>query len=220
MHRRAARRRRTHGADSGHSWVTWGGSGSGGAADARRAGYRAGHRSAQDLFGPGPPAFCPSSSADGRTVGGCADEPGVCACGGRFEALFEARDPWNSLRTDWVQQRLASVRSLTIQFLRVAEGVVHVEVLKVLFEDWVQQRMWSRSLLFLLVEVSKVFFQARVPHRADFFKMRMRDFKGFSHFSQPKKSTKVTRQSIPRVPANVQLIQAERPSNGSSRGVW
>ena len=40
-------------------------------------------------------------------------------------------------------------------------------------------RMWSRSLKFLLVEVSKVFSQVRVPHRADFFKMRMRDFKGF-----------------------------------------
>ena len=34
----------------------------------------------------------------GGTVGGSADEPGVRACGGRLEALFEARDPWYSLR--------------------------------------------------------------------------------------------------------------------------
>ena len=76
MHRRAARRRRTHG-DSGHSWVAGGGSGGGGAADARRAGCRAGHRSALDLFGPGPPAFCHSLSAEGRTVGGSADGAGI-----------------------------------------------------------------------------------------------------------------------------------------------
>ena len=37
MHRRAARRRRTHGADSGHSWVAGEGSGVEGAADARRS---------------------------------------------------------------------------------------------------------------------------------------------------------------------------------------
>ena len=45
------------------------------------------------------PAFCGTSYSDGGAVGGSADEPGVRACGGRREALFEARDPWISLRT-------------------------------------------------------------------------------------------------------------------------
>ena len=49
-----------------------GGSGGGGAAEARRAVCRAGYRSAHGLFGPSP-AFCHSSSAEGRTVGGSAD---------------------------------------------------------------------------------------------------------------------------------------------------
>ena len=86
---------------------------------------------------------------------------------------------------DRVLQRRTWSRSLTLQFLRVGGG--EVEVFKVLSLDRVQQRMWSRSLLFLLVEVSKVFSQARVPHRVDSFKMRMRHFKGFSHFSPEEK---------------------------------
>ena len=68
---------------SGHSWVAGGGgSGGGGASEARRAVCRAGHRSAHDLFGPGPSAFCHSSSAEGRTVGGSADGAGIFT-GGR-----------------------------------------------------------------------------------------------------------------------------------------
>ena len=47
---KVAHRRRTHGADSGHSWVAGGWSGGEGAAEARRAGCRAGHRSALDLL--------------------------------------------------------------------------------------------------------------------------------------------------------------------------
>ena len=66
---------------------------------------------------------------------------------------------------DRIQQRRTWSRSLTFQFLRVCEG--ETEVLKVLSQDGVQQRMWRRSLLFLLVEVSKVFFQAEIPHCAD-----------------------------------------------------
>ena len=43
-------------------------------------------------------------------------------------------------------------------------------------------------MLFLFVEVSKGFSQARVPHRVDSFKMRMRDFRlFFAHFPSPKK---------------------------------
>ena len=45
------------------------------------------------------PAFCGTLYSDGGAVGGSADAPGVRACGGRLEAFFEARDPWNSLRT-------------------------------------------------------------------------------------------------------------------------
>ena len=41
------------------------------------------------------------------------------------------------------------------------------EVFKVYEQDRVQQRLWSRTLMFLLMEVSKVFSQALAPH-ADF----------------------------------------------------
>ena len=90
--------------------------------------------------------------------------------------------PWGG----WLQRHWRS-RSWTIQFLKV--GWEGAEVFKVYEQDWVQQRRtWSRSLTFLLVEVSKVFSQARVRHRVDFFKMRMRDFKGFfALFPSPKK---------------------------------
>ena len=54
------------------------------------------------------------------------------------------------------------------------------------------------------------FLQVRVSHRADFFKMRMRDFKGFFRtFPQPKQSAKVTRQSSPRVPGSVSAPAGE-----------
>ena len=73
MHRRAARRRRTHGADSGHSWVAGG--------DLvvevlRMLDVLAFEQvivvpkmSLDRVHQP----FCPSSSAEGRTVGGSAD---------------------------------------------------------------------------------------------------------------------------------------------------
>ena len=83
---------------------------------------------------------------------------------------------------DRIQQRRTWSRSLTFQFLRVGEG--ETEVLKVLSQDGVLQRMWSRSLKFLLVEVSEVFSQVRVAHRADFFKMRMSNFKSFFRTSE------------------------------------
>ena len=95
-----------------------------------------------------------------------------------------------------------------------------MEVLKVLSQDGVLQRMWSRSLIFLFVEVFKVFSQVRVPHCADFFKMRMGGFQGgFSHFSPAQKSAEVTRQSECESARQSQLIRAERSSNGSCPGV-
>ena len=61
---------------------------------------------------------------------------------------------------------------MTIQFLRVVEGVVHVEVFKVLVLDRIQQRIWSRSLKFLFLrvggevaEVFKVLSQYRIQQR-------------------------------------------------------
>ena len=76
-----------------------------------------------------------------------------------------------------LQQRTWSI-SLKIQFLSVGGG--EVEVFKVLSLDWVQQRIWSRSSIFLLVEVLMVFFQDRVlPHRVDFLAAPMKEFKGF-----------------------------------------
>ena len=69
-------------------------------------------------------------------------------------------------------------------------------------------------------EVSKVFFQARVPHRVVFFEMRKRVFKGFfALFPSPKKC-----EGYPPVEfesaRQCQLIRVERSSNGSGRGVW
>ena len=76
-----------------------------------------------------------------------------------------------------LQQRTWS-RSLKIQFLSVGGG--EVVVFKVLSLDWVQLRIWSRSSIFLLVEVLKVFSQDRVlPHRVDFLAAPMKEFKGF-----------------------------------------
>ena len=100
---------------------------------------------------------------------------------------------------DRVQQRLGPGfwrRSLTIQFLRVVEVVVHVEVFKVLAQDRIQQqRTWSRSLIFQLAEVFQIFSHARVPqlpHLVDCLTMQMREFKGFfSHTSPSEKSAKL-----------------------------
>ena len=59
-----------------------------------------------------------------------------------------------------------------IRFLRVVEGVVHVEVFKVLVLDRIQQRIWSRSLNFLFLrvdgevaEVFKFLSQYRIQQR-------------------------------------------------------
>ena len=118
---------------------------------------------------------------------------------------------------DRVQQQRTWSRSFTFQFLRVSEG--EVEVLKVLSQYRIQQRMWSRSLIFLLVEVAKVVSQARVPHRVDFFKMRMKDFKGFfALFPGPQKCgghPPVESESA----RQCQLMRAELSPNGLCRGV-
>ena len=53
-----------------------------------------------------------SRSAAGGTVGGSADEPGVRACGGCLEGLFEAGHSRNSLRTGF-NSVLGPSRSLT-----------------------------------------------------------------------------------------------------------
>ena len=99
---------------------------------------------------------------------------------------------------DRVLQQRTWTRSLNFQFLWVGEG--EREVLKALSQDGVQQRIWGKSLIFLLVVVFTVFSQDRVlPHRADFFK----DFKGFFALFPSPKNAKVTRQSSPRVPASV-----------------
>ena len=82
------------------------------------------------------------------------------------------------------------------------------EVFKVLSQYRIQQQMWSRSLIFQLVEVLKVFARARVPHLVDFFTMRVREIKGFFRtFPQHQKSVEVLRQSSARVPAGSALIK-------------
>ena len=166
----------------------WEGSGGGGAAEARRAGCRAGHRSALDLFGPGPPAFCHSTSAGGRTVGGSADGAGIFT-GGHCRAGPGAEGSGTG-----GADRVKSSSSGSARGWR--------EVFKVNEQDTVQQRRtWSRSLTFqLAVEAFKVFTQARVPllpHRVVCMTTQMREFKGFFRiFPQPKKSAKVTRQAV------------------------
>ena len=46
--------------------------------------------------------------------------------------------------------------------------------------DRIQQWTWSRTLIFQLVVVFTVFFQARVlPHRVDCLTMQRKEFKGF-----------------------------------------
>ena len=177
------------------------------AVEARRAGCRAGHCSAKDLFLTGSPSVLPFvvrrrqiswlevPTEPGFSLAVIAVQAG--AGGGGYGGADRGQSSSSGSAEGW---RRSS---------------------QVYVQDRVQQRRtWSRSLLFLLVEVFKVFSQARVPHRVDSFKMRMRDFKGFSHFSPAqKKSAKVTRQSSPRVPASGQLIHAGRSSNGSGRGV-
>ena len=199
-----------------------GGSGGGGAADARHADYRAGRRSAQVLFGPGPPAFCPSSSAEGRRVGGSADGARIFT-GGHCRACPGAEGCNGIGRADREQSSSSGsaggVAEVCKQGLRAGLDSTAADVEQI-FDipvrpqgDGVQQRMWSRSLLFQLMEVSKLFFQAKIPHRADFFKMRMRDFKGgFSHFSPAPKEW----EGYPPVESEnarqCQLIRAERSS--------
>ena len=54
------------------------------------------------------------------------------------------------------------------------------EVLKALSQDWVQQRIWSRSLALLLLIVLKVFSQDRVLlHPVVCMTALMMEFKGF-----------------------------------------
>ena len=131
-------------------------------------------------FGPGPPAFCHSSSAEGRTVGGSADGPriftgGHCRAGHGTSWTIQflrfgggAAEVFQVYEQDRVQQRRTWNRSLSFLFLRVGEGMM--EVLKVLSQNRIQQlRMRSRSPIFKLVEVSKVFAKARVLHQVDFF---------------------------------------------------
>ena len=121
---------------------------------------------------------------------------------------------------DRVQQRLGPSRSLPLQFLRVGGG--WREVFKVLSQYRIQQRLRSRSLIFQLVEVFKIFAQARVPqlpHRVDCMTARMKEFTlFFALFPEGKKcggtppvECESARQS--------QLIRGELSSNGSGRGV-
>ena len=110
--------------------VVLGGSGDGGAAQARRAVCRAGYRSARDLCGLGLPAFCRSSSADGRKVGGSADGTWIriCSCCCESPGVEGSSGHW------------PSSCSLPLQFLRV--GGEAVEVFKILEQDRVlQQRL-------------------------------------------------------------------------------
>ena len=163
-------------------------------------------------FGPGLPAFCPSSSAEGRTVGGSADGAWIFT-GGHCREVPALVTPVPQGRRGGgggLQGLRAGQDSTAADVEQIFDIPVpqgrrrrNVNVLKVLSQDGVQQRMWSRSLLFLLVEVFQIFSQAKVPHRADFFKMRMQGFEWvFRTFPQPKKCAKVTRQSSPRVPAS------------------
>ena len=57
--------------------------------------------------------------------------------------------------------------------------------------DRVQQRIWRKSLIFLLVKVSKVFSQVRVlPHRVDCMAALMKEFKGFFALFPEKKKVR------------------------------
>ena len=91
------------------------------------------------------------------------------------------------------------------------------EVFKLYALDRIQQqRTWSRSLIFQLVAVFKVFSQAKVlPHRVDCLKTQLVEFKGFSRFSPAKKKRGVYPPVESQSPRQCQLIRAERSSNGS-----
>ena len=107
---------------------------------------------------------------------------------------------------------------------RRGEGRGVAEVFKVLVQDRIQQqRAWSRSLIFQLAEVFKVFSQASVPqlpHRVDCMTTQMKEFNGFfALFPRSPKSAKDSRQSSARVLGSVSSSEAERSSNGSCRGV-
>ena len=158
-----------------------------------------------DLFGPGPPTFCHSSSAEGRTVGGSGDGARIFT-GGRCRAGPGAE---GSSDTGGAGRGQSSSSG--------SAGVA--EVFKVLSQYRIQQRMWSRSLMFQLVEVFQVLAQDRVPHRVDFFTMQIREFKGFSHFSQAQKKCGGTPPVECESARQCQLIRTERSSNGSCRGV-
>ena len=91
---------------------------------------------------------------------------------------------------------------------RRGEGRGVAEVFKVLVQDRIQQqRAWSRSLIFQLAEVFKVFSQASVPqlpHRVDCMTTQMKEFNGFfALFPGPPKSAKDSRQSSARVLGSV-----------------
>ena len=79
--------------------------------------------------------------------------------------------------------------------LRFGEVVVHVEVFKVLVLDRIQQRNWSRSLIFQLADVFQIFSRARVPqlpHRVVCVTMQMRLLQWvFRTFPSSKKSAKL-----------------------------
>ena len=82
---------------------------------------------------------------------------------------------------------------MKILFLMVVEGVVLVEVFKIFSQNRIQQRLWSRSLIFQLAEVFQIFSRARVllPHRVVCVTMQMRILQGFSHFSPFEKKCEV-----------------------------
>ena len=77
-------------------------------------------------------------------------------------------------------QRTVEQNSLASHFQVVVEAVVLVEVFKVFALDRIQQRTWSRTLIFQLVVVFTVFFQSWVlPHPVVCMTLRMRILQGF-----------------------------------------
>ena len=219
VHRRAARRRRTHGADSGHSWVAWG--------DQVVEVLRMLDVPAIEQVIAVPKIsldLVPQRSADGRTVGGCADDPGVCACGGRLEALSRRE----------IRGILSGLGSTASGFGQVldnavpqgrrgggARGGLQGSPEQIVDIPVPQGRRrggggpqgslpgrGSTAYVEQIVEIPALGgLQGFLPGQGSSSRRLLPDeddgFQGvFRTFPQPKKSAKVTRQSSPRVPAS------------------
>ena len=169
--------------------------------EARRAGCRGGHRSALDIFGPGPRAFCHSVVRRRQNSWWkCRRSPDI-----HWRSLPCV--PWGGgLPRHWRS------RSWTIQFLRVGER----ERFSLRTEFISECGMWSRPLMFLLVEVSKVFSQARGSSSSRFLQDEDEGSQGgSSDFSPAQKNAKVTRQVESQSFRQWQLIRGECSSSGS-----